>query len=217
MSERLFGSDVTFQQRILKSAGLYPGLIDGLWGPLTDAAFEAFFEKTEEIAEELGTFDRRTERNLTALQLPAQRAARRFMARVLADGIDARIISATRSYDEQNTLFRQGRFGNPGHRITKARGGQSRHNFAIAWDLGIFEGGAYLQNAAPYDRAAEVGLDEAIEWGGHWQSFQDRPHYRLAVGLRISEVRERFEAGEPYFGEEAPGVDPAESAAGEAP
>lgn len=201
MSERLFGSDVIFQQRILKSAGLYTGLIDGLWGPLTDGAFHAFFELAEEIAADLGTFDVRTERNLATLQLPAQRAARRFLGRVLEDGQDARIISATRSYEEQNALFRQGRFGNPGPRITKARGGQSRHNFAIAWDIGIFEGGAYLQTAAPYDRAAEVGLDEGIEWGGNWPDFPDRPHYQLAVGLKVSEVRERFEAGEPYFGQ----------------
>lgn len=207
MSERLFGSDVIFQQRILRSAGLYTGRIDGIWGPLTDGAFNAFFDRAGEIAEELGTFDPRTEGNLTTLQLPAQRAARRFMARVLDDGLDARIISATRSYEEQNALFRQGRFGNPGPRVTNARGGQSRHNFAIAWDIGLFEGGTYLQQAAPYDRAAEVGLDGGIEWGGHWQTFQDRPHYQLAVGLLISEVRERFEAGEPYFGDGDPVAD----------
>ena len=199
MSDRLFGEDVVYQQRFLKSAGLYEGAIDGIWGPKTDAAHDAFLEASNEAADELGRFDHRTERNLDLLQIPAQHAARRFMSAVTGKGIDARIISGTRSYDEQNELFRQGRFGNPGPRVTNARGGQSRHNFGIAWDIGIFEGGKYLTEAAPYNRAAEVGMTKEIEWGGDWKSFQDRPHYQLALPLKVSEVRERFEAGEPYF------------------
>ena len=198
MSDRLFGDDVIFQQRFLKSAQLYTGRIDGIWGPLTDAAYDAFIAGSDAIAAELGRFDRRTEGNLASLQLPAQRAARRFMAAVVADGIDARVISGTRSYEEQNALFRRGRFGNPGPRVTNARGGQSRHNFGIAWDIGIFDGGSYLGESALYDRAAAVGLFEAIEWGGHWTGFVDRPHYQLALALSTAEIRGRFEAGEPY-------------------
>jgi peptidoglycan LD-endopeptidase CwlK len=198
MSDRLFGDDVIFQQRFLKSAQLYTGGIDGIWGPLTDAAYDAFFAQADQIAAELGRFDPRTERNLASLQLPTQRAARRFMGAVLARDIDARVISGTRSYDEQNALFRRGRFGDPGPRVTNARGGQSRHNFGIAWDIGIFEGGAYVTAAAPYDRAAEVGLLEGIEWGGNWTSFPDRPHYQLALPSSTAEIRSRFEAGEPY-------------------
>jgi peptidoglycan LD-endopeptidase CwlK len=198
MSDRLFGDDVIFQQRFLKSAGLYTGRIDGIWGPLTDGAYNAFLAQAEQIALELGRFDPRTERNLASLQLPAQRAARRFMVTVLARGIEARSISGTRSYEEQNALFHRGRFGNPGQRVTNARGGQSRHNFGIAWDIGIFEGGAYVTEAAPYDRAAEVGLFDGIEWGGHWTSFVDRPHYQLALPFGTAEIRRRFEAGESY-------------------
>ena len=138
MSDRLFGDDVIFQQRFLKSAQLYGGRIDGIWGPLTDAAYDAFLTQSDQIRDEVGRFDPRTERNLALLQLPAQRAARRFMVAVIGDGIDVRIISGTRSYQEQDALFRQGRFGNPGPRVTNARGGQSRHNFGIAWDIGIF-------------------------------------------------------------------------------
>jgi peptidoglycan L-alanyl-D-glutamate endopeptidase CwlK len=48
-----------------------------------------------------------------------------FLRTVRDAGIEARIISGTRTYTEQNTLFRQGRFGNPGPKVTKARGGQA--------------------------------------------------------------------------------------------
>ena len=39
MSDRLFGDDVIFQQRFLKSAQLYTGRIDGIAGDGTKAAF----------------------------------------------------------------------------------------------------------------------------------------------------------------------------------
>lgn len=199
MSTRFFGDDVLFQQRLLKSAGLYTDRLDGIWGPNTDAAFDAFLEQARNVAQQEGTFDPRTERNLATLQIPAQRAARRFMKAVTGAGVDARIISGTRSYEEQNRLFRQGRFGNAGPRVTNARGGQSNHNFGIAWDIGVFENGAYLTTAPPYEHAAEVGLGPGVAWGGDWTSFVDRPHYQLVLDLKISEVRRRFEAGEPYF------------------
>ena len=199
MSERLFGEDVVYHQRFLKSAEFYDGKIDGIWGSKTDAAYNAFLEASDKTAAELGRFDHRTERNLELLQLPAQHAARLFMSVVTKSGIEARIISGTRSYEEQNALFRQGRFGNPGPRVTGARGGQSWHNFGIAWDIGVFEGGEYMTTPEPYERAAKVGMNEALTWGGDWKSFQDRPHYQLALPLKISEIRSRFEAGEPYF------------------
>lgn len=199
MSAQLFGDDVIFQQRFLKSAGLYTGEIDGIWGPLTDGANNAFLAQSEEIAAEHGRFDQRTERNLATLQLPAQLKARHFMTAALAGDFDVRIISGTRSYAEQDALFNQGRFGNPGPIVTNAQAGESRHNFGIAWDIGIFENGAYVTEAEPYDRVAEIGLLEGMEWGGHWTSFKDRPHYQLALPLGTAEIRGRFEAGEPYF------------------
>jgi peptidoglycan L-alanyl-D-glutamate endopeptidase CwlK len=200
MSSRLFEDDVVFLQRLLKSAGLYQGSIDGIWGPLTDAAVNAFDARFVELAATLGTFDARTERNIQTLHPRAQELARVFIKRVLDAGINARIISGTRTYAEQNKLFRQGRYGNPGPKVTKARGGQSNHNFCIAWDIGIFEDdGAYLGDSPLYDKAAEVGLVDGIEWGGHWTSFVDRPHYQAATGLIISAVRARFERGQLSF------------------
>ncbi len=50
MSEPLFGGDVLFQQRLLKTARLYPGALDGLWGPLTDQATATFAVASEDIA-----------------------------------------------------------------------------------------------------------------------------------------------------------------------
>ena len=196
MSATLSKDEVLFLQRLLKSAGIYAGALDSSWGPKTDAAAKAFEARGRELRVIHGELDARSETNLQLLQPKAQEAARVFLRKVKDAGIDARILSGTRTYAEQNKLFAQGRFGNPGPVVTKARGGQSNHNFGIAWDIGIFQNGKYLPDSPLYKKAADAGLVPGLEWGGNWTTIQDRPHYQLPTGLLISEVRERFEKGQ---------------------
>ncbi len=199
MSGRLEQDDVLFQQRILRASGLYTGPLNGIWSAATDQAMSAFDDKFEQLAIELGTFDSRTERCIRTLQVPAQAAARKALKVILDAGITARIISGTRTYAEQDALFRQGRYGNPGKVITNARGGQSNHNFGIAWDIGIFVDGKYLGESDLYSQAgtaiASAEFSE-LEWGGNWVKFKDLPHYQLATGLSLSQMRRKFENGE---------------------
>ncbi len=199
MSGRLFEDDVVFLQRLLKSTGFYNGKIDGIWGKKTDAGVEGFETRFRDIRDALGELDLRSEGHLQTLHPRAQEAARVFLRKVLDAGITARIISGTRTYAEQNALFRIGRFGDTRPKVTNSRGGQSNHNFGIAWDVGIFKDGKYLTDSPLYTTAAEKGLFEGLEWGGHWTTFKDRPHYQVATGLSISNVRERFERGESYL------------------
>jgi peptidoglycan L-alanyl-D-glutamate endopeptidase CwlK len=198
MSMVLFEDDIIFLQRFLKSAGFYTGKIDGIWGPKTDAAVNAFEVRSEQIAATLGKFDARTERNTLTLHPKAQEAARIFLKKVTNAGITARIISGTRTYAEQNELYRKGRFGNPPPKVTNARGGRSNHNFGIAWDIGIFENGTYLGDSPLYKKAADVGLIAGVEWGGNWKTFKDQPHYQLGTGNLIQVVRQNFESGQAY-------------------
>ena len=69
----------------------------------------------------------------------AQIKAREFKSSVAGEPLTYRILSGTRTYAEQNALF------NKRPKVTKARGGQSNHNFGIAWDIGIFENGKYYE------------------------------------------------------------------------
>ena len=197
MSFYLFEHDILFFQRFLKSQELYLGDLDGFWGPKTETAANAFDRESKEIRAEFSEFDVRTERNIMSLNFAAQREARQFMRRLRDAGIRAKIISGTRTYEEQNKLYKKGRWGNPGPKVTYARGGRSKHNFGIAWDIGIFTAsGAYVTETPPYQDAAAVGLIDAIEWGGDWQNFVDMPHYQLNLGMSVTEVRDRFEAGQ---------------------
>jgi peptidoglycan L-alanyl-D-glutamate endopeptidase CwlK len=198
MSAPLFPDDVLFTQRLLKCASLYDGPLDGVWTGILDAAADAFEATCEASAAALGRFDPRSERNIRTLLPVAQGLARRFLARAQAGGRDIRVISGTRTYAAQDALFRMGRFGNPPPRVTNARGGQSNHNFGIAWDIGVFDAGAYLPESPVYSMLGEEIVLPGLEWGGNWTTFQDRPHFQLATGLPITTVRTRFEHGEPY-------------------
>jgi peptidoglycan L-alanyl-D-glutamate endopeptidase CwlK len=198
VSFRLFGDDVVFLQRFLKCSGLYAGALDGIWGRRTDAAMMAFEQQTGALADQIGVFDPGSERNIRTLAPAVQALARRFLSAVTAAGIPARVISGTRTYAEQNALYRQGRFGDKGRRVTQARGGQSNHNFGLAWDIGIFRNGSYLGESPFYRQAAEIGMVPELEWGGQWKTFTDLPHYQLRTGRPIAIARQRFESGLTY-------------------
>jgi peptidoglycan L-alanyl-D-glutamate endopeptidase CwlK len=203
MSFKLFGDDVTEFQRLLKSAGLLKKQIDGVWGPDTDQAATAFENFYEAIKASDGAFDARSEGCIVTLNPKAQTLARACLHAIRKSGIDARIISGTRSYEEQDKLFRQGRFGDPAPIVTNARGGQSNHNFGIAWDIGIFDAKSrYLTDSPLYPKAGRIVTSAAIahlEWGGNWKTFKDQPHYQFATSLSISQIRARFEKGQPII------------------
>lgn len=201
MSYQLLKQDVLFYQRFLKANGFYTKKLDGDWGPGTNAADLAFLAKAESIAAQHGKFDIRSESNIITLTPKAQILARKFLKRMKDAGKDVRIISGTRTYAEQDALFRKGRYGNPGPRVTNARGGQSNHNFGIAWDIGLFEAGKYITAVNKYKQLATLVMPHLseLEWGGSWVSFPDVPHYQhKAISESVATIKTAFEAGQAY-------------------
>jgi peptidoglycan LD-endopeptidase CwlK len=199
MSAKLFKDDVLFLQRILAVSGFYNKSLNGKWSSDVDAAEEAFLARYEQIRAQLGAFDPRTEACIESLLPAAQIKAREFVNALKGQPLTYRIISGTRTYAEQDELFKK----RP--RVTKARGGQSNHNFDIAWDVGIFENGKYYEGNTKKEDKAYVALGELIkakvsglEWGGDWTSFIDKPHYQLKTAKSVAQVRKLFEKGKPY-------------------
>lgn len=202
MSYQLLKKDVLFYQRFLKCNGFYEGVLDGQWGPMTNKADADFVAQSGSIADEYGTFDSASESNIITLIPRAQIEARKFMKIVKENNVDIRILSGTRTYEEQDNLYHHGRNGDKQPVITNARGGQSNHNFGIAWDIGVFDNnGNYVENDKPYKSFAAVVLPllSSLEWGGNWISFKDYPHYQLkSVSEKVAVVRRLFEEGSVY-------------------
>ncbi len=201
MSYQLLKQDVLFYQRFLKSAGFYNGVLDGQWGPITNKADADFVAQSNAISQQAGTFDSVSESNIITLIPKAQVEARKFLKITRDNNLDIRILSGTRTYQEQDALYQHGRNGNIQPIITNARGGQSNHNFGIAWDIGVFQNGNYVGNDSPYISFAAIVLPlmNTIEWGGNWISFKDYPHYQLKpVSESETVIRNLFEEGEVY-------------------
>jgi len=200
MSFKLLKQDVLFYQRFLKSNGFYDGELDGIWGPKTNKADTDFLAQSASIGEQFGTFDPRSESNIMTLIPKAQIEARKFLNMAAGGNKDVRIISGTRTYEEQDDLFAQGRT-KAGKIVTNAKGGQSNHNFGIAWDIGLFDNGSYNENDDDYIALAHAVLPNmnSLEWGGNWHSFKDFPHYQLkTVSESVAAIRQLFEDGEVF-------------------
>jgi peptidoglycan L-alanyl-D-glutamate endopeptidase CwlK len=129
-------------------------------------------------------FDKRSEDNMKTLHPSVRPKAHEFMynaslyLREKHPNVQVKIISGTRSYEEQDELYRQGR-SKPGRIVTNAPGGHSNHNFGIAFDIGLFRGGHYLEESPIYRELGPVGESVGFEWGGRWKRFSDEPHYQF--------------------------------------
>ena len=137
--------------------------------------------------------DSRSAKNIATLHPVVQEVAIRHLEACLDDGIPAKIISGTRTYQQQDELYHK----RP--RVTKARGGYSNHNFGLAYDIGIFRGGKYLEESPDYAEAGAIGKKLGLEWGGDWKSFVDEPHFQLrptwakgmTEGTMLAQLRRR--------------------------
>ena len=191
--------------------------VDGSAGPETWAAIhlavigekapdEVENADTPPLAGDGKTADPRSEGNIATLHPRVRPFARALIEKAGGQGINIKVISAMRTYAEQNDLFAQGRT-KPGNIVTRARGGFSNHNFGIAFDVGVFESGKYLDDSPKYKAVGALGTDLGLEWGGNWKSIQDEPHFQLrpdwAADMKesdmLAELRNRKDSGKDFY------------------
>lgn len=114
-------------------------------------------------------------------------------------------ISGTRTEAEQAALYAQGRSA-PGPIVTYAPPWYSNHNFGLAFDIGVFMGGRYLDASPRYATVGALGKSLGLVWGGDWRNA-DEPHFELhppwAADLSesqlITELRHRHQLGKDPF------------------
>jgi peptidoglycan LD-endopeptidase CwlK len=144
--------------------------------------------------------DERSAKNIATLHPRVQPLATQLIEQAVAAGINAKVIAGTRTYAEQNKIYAQGRTA-PGRIVTKARGGQSWHNFGLAFDIGIFsaDGKTYYGESPLYKRVGAIGEGLGLEWGGKWK-FNDEPHFQFnPLRLGLAEMRARKDSGKDLF------------------
>jgi peptidoglycan L-alanyl-D-glutamate endopeptidase CwlK len=135
------------------------------------------------------------------------------MERVLTslsnDGIPFKVYSGLRTFEQQDELYAQGRTtgtAGSGAIVTKAKGGQSMHNYGLAVDLApdnlaTTASDVWWPDPDKRDGKVWFRLEEALadaaqdhdeeegddgldyEWGGRWK-FRDVPHCQVRTTLK---------------------------------
>lgn len=136
----------------------------------------------------------------------------------LGQFIAIRIVQAFRSFPEQDALYAIGRTvkgsgakpGLPmGQIVTKARAGQSPHNYGLAVDFAILydkdQNGTFedlsWDMVVDMNRDGESDWKEVVDafkslgfqWGGDWTGgFKDSPHFEMTFGFTEDQLLQKY-------------------------
>lgn len=117
---------------------------------------------------------------------------------LLGKGARLRFAYVYRSFSEQDALF------NKRPKVTNAKGGQSIHNYGLAFDIvllydnngdGIFEEASWSM-IRDFDKDSKADWMEIVNyfkskgwsWGGDWVRFKDAPHFEMNFGYTWREL-----------------------------
>lgn len=116
--------------------------------------------------------------------------------KLLPEGVRLRFAYTLRTIAEQDALYSQGRT-KPGKIVTNAKGGQSMHNYGLAFDIvilfdkygdGKFETASYAIDKH-WMAVTKYFKSKGWEWGGDWDRFKDAPHFQKAFGMNVVKLR----------------------------
>lgn len=117
---------------------------------------------------------------------------------LLPKGVRLRFSSVFRSVTEQNALYNQ----RP--KVTNAKGGQSIHQYGLAFDYvilldkdnnGTFESIEWNVSNKYHKQVIAFFKLKGYEWGGDFKSFPDYPHFQKAFGLSWQMLKNRIDIG----------------------
>lgn len=146
------------------------------------------------MAEKIGlqTLIDRSVRNMGAgIHSVVKESAIEMIKQAYKEGIFVQITSGYRSFAEQNKLYAKGRTAS-GNIVTKAKGGQSNHNYGLAIDYVLLstDGKKAIWTVnEKWRRVAQIGKSLGFSWGGDWKSFKDYPHLEMMGGLTLSQLQ----------------------------
>jgi hypothetical protein len=140
------------------------------------------------VQEAFVTGDAVSDKRIQSLHPAIRMETTNFIKEVNANssGTSIRVAEGFRTYDEQNALYAKGRTAS-GSIVTNAKGGQSNHNFGLAFDIvGITNG--KLDYNLNWESLSTLGKSKGFEWGGDWK-FKDNPHFENMFGKSLKDLR----------------------------
>ena len=129
-------------------------------------------------------------REIKELHPAVRRGCEEFIRRMKVAGYSAVGISSTyRSSDYQDYLYAQGRT-RPGSIVTNARGGQSMHNFRLAFDFFQNIPSKEWSDANFFATGGRIWREMGGMWGGDWKDFIDKSHCEYTGGLTLKNLQD---------------------------
>lgn len=107
----------------------------------------------------------------------------------LPTGVRLRFSQTLRTIKEQDDIYAQGRT-KPGKIVTNAKGGQSIHNYGLAFDIVLLydkDGNGSLETASweensYWKQVVTYFKSQGWFWGGDFKSIKDSPHFEKTFG-----------------------------------
>ncbi len=116
-------------------------------------------------------------------------------------GITLRVTQGLRTFEEQDALYNQpwdkkdndgdARVDEADEKVTKAKGGQSLHNYGIAIDVVELKNGKANWNF-DYSKLKPFAQKQGIDWGGDWKNFVDKPHFEISFGYTWQQLLDKY-------------------------
>lgn len=138
-------------------------------------------------------------RDLKELSPATGKRAQAFFAMCAADpslkaqGITVIATSTYRDFEAQDAIYARGRT-QPGKVVTKAKAGDSWHNWRCAFDVlplryGKPVWGTTGTDAEVWRRLGDIGEACGLEWAGRWKTFRELAHFQYTGGLTLADFK----------------------------
>lgn len=146
-----------------------------------------------------------TNQRIQSLHPAIREKAKAFIAEAARQGIKLRMIEGLRSFDRSNALFNQpfdgkdndgdGKIDETDEKVTNAKGGQSYHNYGLAFDVVEIKNGKGVWENPNWPKIGAIGKSFGFRWGGDFKSLVDRPHFEYSAGFSVSQLLAMHNAG----------------------
>lgn len=128
-------------------------------------------------------------RDIANLSPKVQPLCLKFIGACAAASIDILITSTYRDFASQDALYAQGRTA-AGKIVTNAKGGQSFHNYRVAFDfVPILNGKAQWNDLERIKLCGQIAKQSGLEWAGDWIRFKELLHCQFTGGLTLKDFQ----------------------------
>jgi len=202
IAKRFYGDPAKYPLIVAANAIANPDeLLVGQSLVIPDAAVAAAGVNAAAPPANLGSKRALSEQRLAKLHPGLASRGRAMLDACAQSGLAIMVTEGLRTWEEQDALYAKGRTVPPigkKYWVTKAKGGQSFHNFGLAFDIVVLDAihkDEWDDSHPGWAAAAQIGKQLGLEWGGDWTGFVDRPHYQWRGKLELDQCRTLYASG----------------------